>query len=328
MRRLLAIVALLALTPCAGLNSQTIRREASIALPPGASVSTQLLPKTVSICRSGQRVAAILSDGTVRVWELPSGKLARTLNMAQPARAVELSNDGRLLAVAEASGAVSVWNTDSWQVQRKLLSALPISVLAISPDDSLVAGAGRLDDQVWNLTTGERVATVRPAFGNSMAISFSPDSTLLATADADTAIRVYDARTGNLRSTVSDLLLESLAVDFSSDGKSLFVGGAGKTISIVDPLTGKILDMLPKQSGTLRGLVASTDGQQIAAMYNLPDRFDEASISVVLLWDIGKRSVRARLDKPGVGILGGAYESGHFLLISHSGGEFTIWSVQ
>jgi WD40 repeat protein len=284
MQRLLAIVALLALTPCAGLNSQTIRREAAIALPPGESVSTQLLPKRVSICRSGQRVAAILSDETVRVWELPSGKLARTLDMAQPARAVELSNDGRLLAVAEASGAVSVWSTSSWQVQAKLESVLPISLLAISPDDHLVAGAGRLDDQVWNLTTGERVATVRPAFGNSMAISFSPDSTLLATADA---------RTGNLRSTVSDLLLESLAVDFSSDGKSLFVGGAGKTISIVDPLTGKILDTLTKQSGTLRGLVASADGQQIAAADTLRrPYFAMCRAALVAIQDGGDSLVR------------------------------------
>jgi WD40 repeat protein len=327
MQRLLVIVALLALTPCADLNSQTIRREGIIALPPGASASTQLLPKTVTICRSGERIAAILSDKTVRVWELPSGKLARTLDMA-PARAVELSNDGRLLAVADASGAVTVWNTNSWQAQEKLQSALPISVLAISPDNHLVAGASRLDDQVWNLTTGEHLATVRPAFGNSMAISFSPDSALLATADADTAIRIYDARTGNLRSTASDLLLESLALDFSPDGKSLFIGGAGKTISIVDPLTGKIRDTLSKQSGTLRGLVASTDGKQIAAMYNLPDRFDEASISVVVLWDIDKRSVRARFDKPGMGILGAAFESGRFLLIGHSGDELTIWSVQ
>jgi WD40 repeat protein len=328
MQRLLVLGALLALTPCADLNSQTIRRAGTVALPPGASASTQLLPKTVTICRSGERIAAILSDKTVRVWELPSGKLSRTLDMAQPARAVELSDDGQLLAVADASGAFSVWNINSWQVQRKLSSALRISVLAISPDNQLVAGADRFDDQVWNLTTGEHLATVRPPFGNSMAMSFSPDSTLLATADADTAIRVYDARTGNLRSTASDLLLESLALDFSPDGKSLFIGGAGKTISIVDPLTGKIKDTLPKQSGTLRGLVASTDGEQIAAMYNLPDRFDEPSISVALLWDIGRRSVRTRFDKPGVGILGGAFQSGRFLLISHSGGEFTIWSVQ
>ena len=328
MQRLLVLVALLALTPCAYLNSQTIRRQGAIALPPGVSVTTHFLPKALAICRSGQRLAVIVSDKTVHVWELPSGKVAKTLDMRPPARALELSDDGRLLAIADESGAVSVWNTSSWQILRKLLPALPISVLAISPDDHMLAGGGRFDDQVWDLTTGEHLATVRPAFGNSMAMSFSPDSTLLATADADTAVRVYDARTGNLRSTASDLLLESLALDFSRDGKSLFVGGADKTISIVDPLTGRVRDTLPKQSGTLRRLVASTDGEQIAAMYNLPDRFEEPSISVALLWDIGSRSVRVRFDKPDMGIVGGAFQNGRFFLIGLSGGEFTIWSVQ
>jgi len=32
----------------------------------------------------------------------------------------------------------------------------------------------------------------------------------------------------------------------------------------------------------LRGLVASGDGKQIAPIYNLPKRFDDASISVLL----------------------------------------------
>jgi WD40 repeat protein len=95
-----------------------------------------------------------------------------------------------------------------------------------------------------------------------MFLAFSPDSAMLASADGDTAIRIYDSRTGTLRSTASDLLLESLALDFSSDSKSLFVGGPDQTISVVDSLTGKIRDTLPKQSGTLRGLVASGDASK------------------------------------------------------------------
>ena len=40
--------------------------------------------------------------------------------------------------------------------------------------------------------------------------------------------------------------------------------------------------------------MASGDGKQIVATYNLPKRFDDASITVVLLWDIGTRAVRAK----------------------------------
>jgi len=161
-----------------------------------------------------------------------------------------------------------------------------------------------------------------------MYLAFSPDDTMLASTDGDTAIRIYDAHTGTLRSTASDLLLESLAIDFSPDSKSLFVGGPDQTISVIDSFTGKIRDTLPKQSGTLRGLVASGDGKQIAAIYNLPKRFDDASISVVLLWDLGTRAMRARFEQPGITVLGGAFAHGRFLLVGGSGNKLSIWSIE
>ena len=186
------------------------------------------------------------------------------------------------------------------------------------------------DKQIWELPTQKRLAVLHTPFDCFclMYIAFSPDGTMLASTDGDTAIRIYDAHTGTLRSTASDLLLESLALDFSSDSKSLFVGGPDQSISVIDALTGKLRDTLPKQSGTVRGLVSSGDGKQIAAIYNLPKRFDDASISVVLLWDIGARSVRARLEQPGTAVLGGAFTDGRFLLVSGSGNEVGIWSLK
>jgi WD40 repeat protein len=327
MQRSVVLVTILILMPCAELNSQTIRREGTIALPPGASVSTQFLPRSTTICRLGDRIAAILSDKTVRVWELPSGKLAKTLDMAQPARTVELSNDCRLLAIADVSGAVSVWNTGSWHVQRKFSSALPVSILAISPDNHLVVGAGHFDDQVWDLTTGQHLTTVRPAFGNSMAMSFSPDSTLLATADSDTAIRVYDARTGALRSSVTELLLEPLALAFSADGGYLLAGGADRTMSVADPVTGKIRRALAKQPGVLSGLVISADGKRAGALYYPPDRFDH--LAVALVWDLDTDSVRARFDEQSDPLLpAAAFVGDRLLLTTAHTNELIVWSLQ
>jgi WD40 repeat protein len=296
-------------------------------LPPGASISTQFRPRAITICRSGDRIAAILSDKTVRVWELPSGKLERTLDMTQPPRAVELSNDGRLLAIADESGTVSVWNIGSWQVQGKLPSALPVSVLAISPDNHLVAGAGLFDDQVWNLTTGQHLTTVRPAFGSSMAMSFSPDSTLLATADGDTAIRIYDARTGALRSSVMELLLEPLALAFSADGMSLLAGGADRTISVADAVAGKIRRVLPKQPGVLSSLVISADGKRAGALYYPRNRFDH--LTVALVWDLGTDSVRARFDGQSDPLMpAAAFVGDRLLLTTIHGNELGVWSAQ
>ena len=311
----------------AELNAQTIRREGTITLPPSASMSTQFLPRTMAICRSGDRFAAILSDKTVRVWKLPSGTLAKTVETGQLARTLEFSSDCRLLAIADRTGALNVWDTTSWQLQRKIMPTSPLSVLAISPDKQLIAGGGSSEEEVWDLATGQHLATVRPSFGQSMAISFSPSSMLLATADNDTAIRVYDARTGVLRSSVTELLLETFALAFSPDSRHLLVGGADHTISIADAVAGKIQRVLPKQPGVLGNLIVSADGSHIGALYYPRDRFDH--LAVGLVWDLGTSSVIAQFEEKSSELLpSAAFVGNRLLLTTAHGNDIGIWSLQ
>lgn len=328
-----AVAAILLFGSWRTLFAQTIRQESSVLLPAGVSVAP--LPGraqfSVALSRNASFLAANFSDDVVRVWALPSNELLHTLDTtADPATKLRFSNDGRLLAIATKSGTVKVWDVASWKVQQEFAASSAVHVLAISPDNHFLAVATTYDKQIWELPTQKRLAVLHAPFDCYclMSLAFSPDGAMLASADGDTAIRIYDPRTGVLRSTASDLLLESLALDFSPDGKSLFVGGPDQTISVIDALTGKTRDTLPKQSGTLRGLVASSDGKQIAAIYNLPKRFDDASISVVLLWDLSTRAVRARFERPGIAVLGGAFERGCFLLVGGSGNELSIWSLQ
>jgi WD40 repeat protein len=314
------VVAIVLFVSLPALFAQTIRQEGNVSLPAGVFVGPP--PGRVNfsavLSRNAGFLATNFNDNVVRVWALPSGQLVHALDIkADPATKLHLSDDGRLLAIAAKSGTIKVWDIASWEVRQEFTVSSPARVLAIAPNNQLLAIATDHDEQIWELPTQKRLAVLHTPFDCYclMFLAFSPDSAMLASADGDTAIRIYDARTGTLRSTASDLLLESLALGFSSDSKSLFVGGGDQTISVIDPLTGKLRDTLPKQSGTLRGLVASGDGKQIAATYNLPKRFDDASISVVLLWDLGTRAVRARFEQPGMAVLGGAFAHGRLFLV-------------
>jgi WD40 repeat protein len=328
-----AVAGVLLFVSSPALFAQAVRQEGSMALPAGVSVAPP--PGRVNfsavLSREAGLLAAIFNDNVVRVWALPSGELVHTLdNKANPATRLRFSNDGRLLAIAAKSGTIKVWDIASWEVRQEFAASSAVRALTISSDNHLLALATDHDEQIWELPTQKRLAVLHAPFDCYclMSLGFSPDGAMLASADGDTAIRIYNARNGVLRSTASELLLESLALDFSPDGKSLFVGGGDNTISVIDPLTGKIRDTLPKQSGTLRGLVASGDGKQIAAIYNLPKRFDDASISVVLLWDLGARAVRARFEQPGTAVLGVAFAHDRLLLVGGSGNKLSIWSMQ
>jgi hypothetical protein len=73
-------------------------------------------------------------------------------------------------------------------------------------------------------------------------------------------------------------------------------------------------------------LLVSTDGKQAAAIYPLPERFNHPS--VVLLWDLGTQTVRARFERPGVFVIGGAFTGDRFSLVGSSGGDLSIWSMK
>jgi WD40 repeat protein len=173
-----------------------------------------------------------------------------------------------------------------------LTSPLHQQILRRLPDSRLLAGATDYNIQIRNLPTQKRLAVLHAPFDcyclNSLA--FSPDSAMLASADGDTAIRIYDAHTGVLRTHCNRSaawLLETFSLDFFPDGKSPLVGGADRTISMIDPMNGKIVRALPKQSGVPKALLVSPDGKQAAVMDPLPDRFNQ--LSAVLVWDLARR---------------------------------------
>jgi WD40 repeat protein len=310
-----------------GILGQTIEREGTITPPAGVAFSSNIYPWPSAISRTGNHVAGLCTDEVIRVWKFPPGDLIRTLDThTKPVTGFQFSDDGHLLAVSNEQGSIEVWDIASGKVQVKLSASSAIYVLAISPDNHLLAGATDYDAEVWDLTTAERLATMRTSFGSPNSLAFSPDSTLLAAADGDTAIRVYNARTGALRSTAMDRLLESLVVAFSADGKTLLAGGADRIISLSDPTSGKTLRSLPGQPGVLSNIVVSDNGKQAAALYYPPGHFDH--LSTALLWDLATATVRTTFQQPGVSLSGVAFAQDRFLLTGTSGNQLGVWSMR
>jgi WD40 repeat protein len=160
-----------------------------------------------------------------------------------------------------------------------------------------------------------------------MAAAFSPDNLLLATADADTAIRVYEARTGVLRSTVTALLLETFGLTFSPDGSSLLAGGADRKISVVNAKTGEIRRVLPPRPGVLNIVVISADGRRAGSLHYSLNRFDRLSEAV--LWDLGTGNVLARHDEAEDPVLpAAAFSRNRLVIATQHANELRIWSLE
>jgi len=168
-------------------------------------------------------------------------------------------------------------------LSRLAVSNRGINDLVFSPDSSLLAASpSGVPVQLWSVAKRERVAVLQTDFGDSAAMTFSPDSTRFATADTDTRVRIFD-HNGKLQATYTGFLLEPFAISFTHDSEQVVVGGADCTLTFLDASDGHVLRRLAKQSDPIFWVTALPNGASLLSL-----QIDAASLGThtTLLWDI------------------------------------------
>ncbi|PQO37035.1 hypothetical protein C5Y96_07710 [Blastopirellula marina] len=204
----------------------------------------------------GQRMATSShthsSKLTVCVFELDGGRLLANI---QPLAGIStsdawvsslaLSPDGKLLAIGALNGShrdkpgnsVQLWDLEKNKRIHHLRSATsPPGNVCFSPDGKLLATSSTIGApvQVWRVSDGKEVAQF-PAeidfHGRDMApLAFSPDGSLLAAADKDRVIYVWELATKKRTHTFTGHLKAVTSLAFSPDGKTLLSSSEDTTL--------------------------------------------------------------------------------------------------
>jgi WD40 repeat protein len=114
------------------------------------------------------RLATIGKDGTVKVWEVSTGRELLNLPGTTPL-------------------------VDSYGPQR----------LAFSPDGALLASSDNNLVKIWDSASGEVLRTLSGHRAEVWAVAFSRDGKRLATGGIDTTVQVWEVATGRLLRTLS-----------------------------------------------------------------------------------------------------------------------------
>jgi WD40 repeat protein len=235
--------------------------------------------RSVAFTRDGKRLFAGVTDRTIRVYDLATGRETST-RLGQEHAIPPRVKGGAIPLVRE-----------------------EINCLEFSPDGSILAsttlstasaGPGALAEiHLWDVVRGTELRRI-PAHGQWISsLSFAPDGKTIASTGAEPVIRLWDVATGRAvspqaghRSGVHRLIISP------ADGTLFTSAYSDGTIRRWDLSTGRELGLVADFPGVISGLSMSPDGQTLVVGDIMSRR--------LFLWSVAERREIRRFPRVAV----------------------------
>ncbi|MGI0482062.1 hypothetical protein ACN4EE_14910 [Geminocystis sp. CENA526] len=175
--------------------------------------------------REGTLLGSASDDKTIKLWELPSGRLLHNI----------------------------IDHTDS------------INHLVMNREGTLLASASKDKTmKLWELPSGRLLNTLRDHTGNISSLVMNGKGTLLASASKDKTIKLWELPSGRLLNTLRDHTgnISSLVMN---GGTLLVLGTRKKTIRLLELPSGRLLNSLTGHTNWITNVVINKEGTLLAS---------------------------------------------------------------
>ncbi|KAK3735552.1 hypothetical protein RRG08_054126 [Elysia crispata] len=229
----------------------------------------QLGVVSVDINSDGSLAASSSLDSHVRIWDLDSGKMAKSIDAGPvDAYTIAFSPDSRFLASGSHTGKINLFGVDTGRKESSMDTRGKFTLsLAYSPDGKFIA-SGALDGivNVFDIRTGKLIHTLEGHAMPIRSLCFSPDSQLLITASDDCQIKIYDVQHANLAGTLSGHGSWVLSVDFCADNTHFVSGSSDKTVKIWNAGTRQCVHTFHDHMDQVWGVKYNPSGSKIVSV--------------------------------------------------------------
>ncbi len=280
-----------------------------------------------------QILVSVSDDYQVKLWDLQTGSLLRTLlGHQRSVNALALSPDMRWIATGSQDATIRLWDLQQLDQPPRILAGHSQRVwsVAFSPTGQMFASASEDHTvKLWNLASGECYQTLHKDSNSNGIVAFSPDGSLLASGGSEYTIWIWQLKSASPSEPLPRLDAANLqvlrghtdtqtALRFSPDGRYLASSSYDHTAKLWDIATGECIKTFTGHKNRLWSVAFSPAGTLLAS------GGDDRAIK---LWDLQSGQCTMTLQGHTNAVLSLAL-SENLLVSGHEDEAIRIWHPQ
>jgi WD40 repeat protein len=276
-----------------------------------------------AVTPDGRHVVSASWDGTLKVWELGSGRVMATLEgHTDRLAACTVTPDGRHVVSASWDGTLKVWELGSGRAVATLAGhTFVVRACAVTPDGRhVVSASADRTLKVWELGSGRAVATLAGHTSSVTACAVTPDGQHVVSASADRTLKVWELGSG--RAVVTVATLEGHTNDVNAcavtpDGRHVVSASDDQTLKVWELGSGRAVATLEGHTARVNACAVTPNGQHVVS----------AAGDKLKVWEFGSGRAVATLGGRTDTVNACAVTPDGRHVVSASWGKLKVWQL-
>ena len=241
----------------------------------------------LALSPDGRLLAAGGSDGIVKLWNTQTWEVVRYFQTSgMKVQRLAFGPGSRQLAAPCCDyGIVKIWDVATSMSRTLEHGNEQVGSVVFSPDGRWIASGGSKSVKIWDMATGRTLRTLPGAEAAARSMALSPDGRLLAVANRDQTIRLWDTVGWTERRPLGPHATPVLGLAFRADGAQLAAAcgmllwrGSEGEVKIWDVATGQEVRRLRGHVGGAFTVAFTPDGRRLAS--------GGVADALVKVWDV------------------------------------------